>query len=168
MAQVQVGSEKADVQFYKPGEEDRMRRKPETKQMWRGDHKMCRHSAGVCVSPRGWILDATEWKFLHHVVPVSIEERAMGTVSYPGQKGRYPESTQTAKGMVDWSPELESVRPTAEVIGHLTGRYLKAYTGTLKRDGYKGSELADMVKARRQEIERANSPRSEKKGKADG
>lgn len=154
--QVTVAGQTASIQFYDPTSDQRRRIRFDHKKMWRGDHRKCSHASGKCVAARGWIVEAGSWKVRPHTVPTSIEERAMGTVSYPGQKGRYPEATQTAKGMVDWSDDLASVKATEEVIRFHIDRHLKELKADLEKQGAKYSEVREALRERREEIEAAN------------
>jgi len=153
---VRVRGEAAEIQFYDANADSRRIAKYDTKPMWRGDHRRCNHNGGTCIAARAWIVEGDSWKIRAHVVPINIEERAMGTVSYPGQKGRYPESTQSAKGNVDWSPELASVTPTDQVKRHHIERHIREVTATLKAAGAKYGEIQVAVKERRDELEAAN------------
>lgn len=153
---VRVRGESADIQFYDANADARRIAKYETKPMWRGDHRRCSHNAGTCIAARAWIVEADSWRIKPHIVPINIEERAMGMVSYPGQKGRFPESTQSAKGNVDWTPELEGVTASDQVKKFHIDRHLREVTATLKTDGAKYAEIQAAVKERRDELEAAN------------
>ena len=160
---VRVRSEAAEIQFYDPTADARRIARYETKPMWRGDHRRCNHNGGTCIAARAWLVEADSWKLRAHVVPINIEERAMGTVAYPGQKGRYPESTQTAKGMVDWRDELASVQPTDEVKRFHFERNIRDLTATMKKAGAKYSEIQEATKERREALEAANGLGRKKK-----
>ena len=162
---VRVRGEAAEIQFYDANADARRIAKYDTKPMWRGDHRRCNHAGGTCIAARAWIVEADSWKIRPHVVPINIEERAMGTVSYPGQKGRYPESTQTAKGNVDWTPALDGVTATDQVKRFHIDRHIREVTSTLKTAGAKYAEIQAAVKERRDELEAANGLTRQTKAK---
>ena len=91
----------------------------------------------------------------------------MGMVSYPGQKGKYPESTQAAKGQVDWTDDLADVRPTEEVARFHFERHLRDLKGTLERQGAKYAEVKVELAARLADLESANGFAKKPKGKTE-
>ena len=146
------------VRFYDPNQERGRRIKFDFVKMWRGDHSRCPagHHSKECVAARGWIMHGATLRLAPHVVPVNISERSMGTVEYPGVKGKYPESTHQAKGMRD-AAESDGVRPTQEVVHYHIERAARALKSTMEQRGAKFFEVEAALAEYRSKIESANS-----------
>ena len=137
---VQIGANSEEIEFFDPQALARAATRHETRNMWRGDHSKCTHADGTCLAKRCWIFDGETLELKPHVVPVSIERRMMGTVQGSG-KGDYPQPTQEAKGMLNWNPAFEKVRPVPKLFQFHLDRILGAAKATLKKAGAKFPEI---------------------------
>ena len=147
------------TKFFNPAGARGKRIKFESVSMWRGNHSQCSvgHHDGECVAAGGWILHGGNFRVVPNLVPVSVETGAMSMVEYPGQKGKYPESSHSAKGM-RMAEESVGIRPTAEVLAHVTERQVRAQKATLENRGAKYEEVERELAKYRERIAAANAP----------
>jgi len=158
------------VTFFNPAQSRGKRLKFDAVPMWRGDHSQCApgHHDRVCVSAQAWILNGNTLRAEPHIVPISIEDRAMGMVEYPGQKGKYPEPVHMAKGMRK-GEEAVGVRPSPEVLQFVIDRGIRAQKATLENRGARYEEVEKQLAIFREKAQAANAsdaepPKERKRG----
>lgn len=106
----------AETDFANDPQKDMRPKKAKTIEVWKGDHRQCKHHSGVCDSAKAWML-SKEGGIRPIVINLAVEKRVMAMVEYDDDSGRGAEPVWRAKGHV-LASEAEGLQASAQVLAH--------------------------------------------------
>lgn len=143
-----------------------------TRQTWKGDHRPCDHTSGICGAKNGWqvngeALEAGKFPFSPILYEMPVEKRFMARIGYAEAADKEDEPYWKAKGWLDMREvkNVAKIRPSDSVQAFLIERYEKELRHLLKEEGAKFEQVNAELSAARTKF---NVALGSGKGKADG